>query len=867
MPLRQTAQEREQWLARESNREEWRRLWAAAELADDFRFLSVHLGDPQASTFVAQLLAEHVHDSPLHLCTFELGPETRVSTLLERLREAPRPRVFWLVSDANGPKLERLFLLLNQKREVVSSLCEGPLLLGLHPLAWASFRRCAPDFWSVHQAVFRFSPGHEVSLERPIRRPQIHPHRREDSSESHPTAGHWRLRDDDLQAQHGEFFVGRESESSLLSSVLREYGTKVLITGPAGIGKTALVREVLPRVAKRYPDGVWFIPLDPRAPSAAPYAAAILERLLTELRPGVPTPSGPSALRQHFVSTSRASRALFVFEDLEDPELVPLLLPGAGSSAIVTSRLDLDLAPFDHVVALGGLSMHAATQLLSRVHQASEAELRRAAALTRGVPFDLRRVSMSSRPGADGESALETWSDDARALWAKLGLFAGAFRAEDAVAISGWDPARVNGSLEELLALALIDRMSTNLYRCHERQRDHAARLLSEQPDHERVRRAFARYVLVDRPAPPEDLDFRAAEAWLRSHLQDSDLSDEDWAILRAAALRHTSWSRGLESLMELAHTVAQNRGDPELLAAIYRFNASRAAKSGERDEERAWRERELDMLLEADGELQAAVVRALLALAESSDREAARDFAERAARISDELGNLELRVRARLVQAESAVETDAKRGLLEQALELAAQATPRLQITVYRALADLERESGVLDGARAWLERAIELDDDPALHYMIGELSEQAGDLERSVEGYRRAMQGFDENHDEARQANTLARMGQVSIARGDLETAQRWHEQALAIDERLEQSEFSLVALAQIDRLRGRLREAVSKLIQAYEGFRMTEPSVVLDEVEACYDEAETASARAEIREQWVRAGLDWDVVTPSN
>ena len=854
--------ERERWLARESNREEWRRLWAATELADDFQFFSVQLGDPQASTFVGELLAQHTRESSRHLCTIAIEPQTRVSTLLERFRRAPQPRVSWLVSDATGPKLERLFLLLNQKREVISSLCEGPLLLGLHPLAWASFRRCAPDFWSVHQAVFRFSPGRDVSLERPLRRPGLLAPWPQSSIEDRLTPSHWRIQGEDLQAQQGMLFVGRESELSLLGSVLQEPGVRVLITGPSGIGKTALVRAVLSRVAKRHTGGVWVIPLDPRAPSARSYAAAVLERLLIEMRPGVPAPTELSALRRHFESASRSSRALFVFEDLEDPELLPLLLPGSGSSAIVTSRRALDRAPFEHVVALGGLSMNAATELLSHVHEAPEPELRRVAVQARGVPFELRRVSRSLVLGGDGDPTLETWSDDARALWAKLGLFSGVFSLDDAVTVSGWDLEQVRSALDELVDRALIDPQSADLYRNHERLRARAIRLLSEQPDHARAQRAFARRVLVDRPVPPEDPNFRAAEAWLRSQLDGSGLPDEDWAILRAAALGHATRSTRVESLMKLAETVAQTRGDRELLAAIYRYRANRTY---EQSEAKIWRKRELDALLEAGGSSQPAVVRTLLALAELSDGQSARHHAERAVQISDELDDLELRVRSRLAQADAADTLDVSRALLEQALELATLGGLKLRSAVYWSLAKLDRAAGDLDGARAWLEQSLELEDEPAVHYRLGEISEQAEELDRALESYRRALRGFDEAHDDDLRADVLSRLGQVSIARGDLDTAQHWLDRALEVDEQLGQAEFSLIPLARLDHLRGRLREAVQKLILAYEEVRLFDTSIAIEEMKAFYDAAESASDRAEMREQWEQAGLDWDDIVP--
>jgi non-specific serine/threonine protein kinase len=56
--------------------------------------------------------------------------------------------------------------------------------------------------------------------------------------------------------------VGRDQEANELAGLLREHRL-VTITGPGGVGKTRLAREVVRELAGQFPDGVWFVGLGP----------------------------------------------------------------------------------------------------------------------------------------------------------------------------------------------------------------------------------------------------------------------------------------------------------------------------------------------------------------------------------------------------------------------------------------------------------------------------------------------------------------------------------------------------------------------------------------------------------------------------
>lgn len=56
-------------------------------------------------------------------------------------------------------------------------------------------------------------------------------------------------------------FIGRDREQEELATILGEQRL-VTLTGPGGIGKTSLAVETARKVADRFPDGAWFVPLD-----------------------------------------------------------------------------------------------------------------------------------------------------------------------------------------------------------------------------------------------------------------------------------------------------------------------------------------------------------------------------------------------------------------------------------------------------------------------------------------------------------------------------------------------------------------------------------------------------------------------------
>lgn len=136
-------------------------------------------------------------------------------------------------------------------------------------------------------------------------------------------------------------FVGRARELAAVESACADRGIAV-ISGMAGVGKTALAVHAAHRLADEYPDGRLFVAL--REDGRPVGVAEALRRLL--VASGVPPCDVPSELSDR-VARWRAAvagrRVLLVLDDVEDESEVVPLLPGAkGSCVLVTGRVSLD---------------------------------------------------------------------------------------------------------------------------------------------------------------------------------------------------------------------------------------------------------------------------------------------------------------------------------------------------------------------------------------------------------------------------------------------------------------------------------------------------------------------------------------------
>lgn len=173
------------------------------------------------------------------------------------------------------------------------------------------------------------------------------------------------------------YFAGRAAELKMLDGLIDEAsrapGTVAIsaISGPGGVGKTALALHWAHKVADRFPGGQLYANLRGFEPAATPAPAAhVLSGFLDGF--GLPPeaiPASSSAQASLYRSLAVGRRLLIVLDNARDAEQVRPLLPGGGDCLVlVTSRSDLAglvAAECALPLQLGGLSADEAGQLLT----------------------------------------------------------------------------------------------------------------------------------------------------------------------------------------------------------------------------------------------------------------------------------------------------------------------------------------------------------------------------------------------------------------------------------------------------------------------------------------------------------------------
>ncbi|CBG71089.1 putative AfsR-family regulator [Streptomyces scabiei 87.22] len=336
-------------------------------------------------------------------------------------------------------------------------------------------------------------------------------------------------------------FTGREKVLAELREALGrgayEASGTVVLSGMAGVGKSALALHLAHGLAEHFPDGQLYINLHGATPGMTPLTpaqalAALLRDLGTAPRR---IPEHPDAAAALLRSTLAPTRTLLVLDDAANAAQVrPLLPAGAGCAVIVTSRSPLTALDGAHRFPLAPLSDDESAALL-RAASGRAAGLDAThplVALTGRLPLALRvvaarlaarraltpdalagqltategrlrhleyddlsvRRSLAVAHEALRASDREAERDAAHALSRIGALDLPAYGAPLLARLTGTDEFRAETALDRLVDVALLDETSYGRYVPHDLVRDFARELAGTADTAEAVEQALRWY-------------------------------------------------------------------------------------------------------------------------------------------------------------------------------------------------------------------------------------------------------------------------------------------------------------------------------------------------------------------------------------
>ncbi|MFD5248347.1 tetratricopeptide repeat protein [Amycolatopsis sp. NPDC058340] len=353
-------------------------------------------------------------------------------------------------------------------------------------------------------------------------------------------------------------FSGRSGElgaltDALLTGTHRDAPALAVVSGPGGVGKTALAVHWLHGEREHWPDGQLYANLSAHGPGGPAASVEILGDLLHGL--GVPSSDIPPRMAQRTAAyrSLTAGKAIAVLLDdaASTAQVTPLLPASPTSAVIVTSRRRLGgLVAYGGVtVAVDVVTPDVSVELLGRAvgRERVDAEpesARSLADLCGGMPIavHLAAARLVTRPhwplarvaaeladerrrlralvGEDGTSSVEMCFDvsyrglpsAAARLYRLLGLYPGnEFGPGVAAALTGTSEAEAEHSLATLAEAHMITETAFDRHGFHDLMRLHARRLAEQrEPEAERQRAVWSavsyyrdRAVAADSAATP----------------------------------------------------------------------------------------------------------------------------------------------------------------------------------------------------------------------------------------------------------------------------------------------------------------------------------------------------------------------------
>lgn len=326
-------------------------------------------------------------------------------------------------------------------------------------------------------------------------------------------------------------FTGRRREIERLDALLPGASAAGgaaavgVLSGTAGVGKTALAVRWAHRVRSRFPDGQLYADLSGFAPAPPSRPVDVLGRFLRAL--GIPAEQVPADQEEAsalFRSTLLDRRVLVLLDNAREAEQVRPMLPGtAGCTTLVTSRHRLaglaalegaHLSPLD--VLTSGEAQDLVEELVDRERIAEDPlAVARLVELCGRLPLALRiavatlahrrdlsvvaladtlsgddRLARLSVAG-DDEAAVRVafdhsyaaLGDDARWFFRSAGLAPVAdLTVESVAATAGTDPSRASRALEVLVAAHLVERRASDRFAFHDLVHLHAVECAQSDP-------------------------------------------------------------------------------------------------------------------------------------------------------------------------------------------------------------------------------------------------------------------------------------------------------------------------------------------------------------------------------------------------
>ncbi|MPZ79838.1 MAG: tetratricopeptide repeat protein [Actinophytocola sp.] len=376
-------------------------------------------------------------------------------------------------------------------------------------------------------------------------------------------------------------FAGREAELTRLRRLreaLPEGSLLVVLTGPAGVGKTSLALRWLHELRAEFPDGQLFADLGAAQPVPVAPTEVLDWFLVSAGVAAERVPVGQPRREAMYRSVTSTRRLVVLLDNVVSAAQVRALVPaGVPSVVVATSRYRLsglaldgarwvDVAPLDEAGSLSVLH-----EMLGAGRVTAEAEAARTIAeLCGGMPLALSVVGarLAARPrrsldreladlrvdqrrlpaltltgdvsvGAVLDAACDGLAGDAAHLYRLCAFHLGReFGTEVAAAAAGWPADRTESTLDELVEANLVAEVGDGRFAYHDLLRLHARRRAElDDPEqhavvvHRMTEWYLGRAVCADvvvhparprlgpryRDARPEFADARAALSWLET--------------------------------------------------------------------------------------------------------------------------------------------------------------------------------------------------------------------------------------------------------------------------------------------------------------------------------------------------------------